>query len=334
MARSRNFRTLEKENGICYIFSTEEFKKQESKRQHNSLEEGNRITQDQLWQELAQSLNLDPVTGAGTVKKWHNGHNGPNDIELVKDLAKYFGIAYKDLLIKKDTLPQRKEDIVFSISGNDEKSIVIDFHTLLIEFIYNYIGTEDRDSYVDRHYDIEPDEREEEIEDYLFNLYRELEKKAIRISDDVYKKIHRFISECKVFSTVGIDEGTPHLSSLIALNPRWSEINPHLKLVAKYSGAVDFDDALVVMNRKDIQDLTEEFAKEARGRNVGTLLPHDFKRVDVLSGMPYTEKENQDYISFEEHWDYFYFEPYEAVPTELAKTLTMLFKADFPQFFT
>lgn len=330
MAISKRFKVIEEENGVNYIFSNRDFKIQVGKRQNSSSDSSNKITQEQIFEELAEKLHKS----AEAVRQWFRGNNGPSDIDVVKDIANYFGVDYKELLSRVEAMPQRNGNFEFSFSGLDEKSIIIDFHSFLTEFIYEYIGTDLRDPYVERQYGISGNELDIEIEDYIFSLYKELEKVALKVSPDTYKKLHRFITECKMFATVGTDEATPHMSSLVYVNPRWKDINPHLDIIAVYSESLDFDEALIGFSKDEVNELTKDLREEAGACYIGNLYGNDFVRYVPFTREPLSEEENSKYISEDEHWNYYYHKPDEAVPMELAKTMTMLFRADFPQFFS
>lgn len=60
---------------------------------------------------------------------------------------------------------------------------------------------------------------------------------------------------------------------------------------------------------------------------------YDYIREEMASSISDYSDNEEEFISYDDHEDYYYHQPYEAVPMELAKTLTMLFREDFPQYF-
>lgn len=328
MAISKRFKTIYEENGYEFVFSSRTFKNEVISFCSNARREGTKFTQDQILNELGERLNKSPEA----VKQWMRGNNGPSDISVVKDIADYFDTDFKNFLIPKKIINDKTREIEFKITPDDEKSIVLQFHAILSDFIYDYIGGDMRDLFIERLHDIYMDDIDKEIQDYIFNLYKQLERVSLILTPDTYKKLHRFITECKVFSYNGVYEATPHFCDLLQDNPRWAEINPYLNIIAEYASFTSFDGALFFLPKEKVDSLVAPIKLET---DCGHLLWEDN---DVWQGyrsgrvgMGVDDKE--EYISKEEAWDYYFFEPHEAVPMELAKTLTLLFRADFPQYF-
>lgn len=324
MSISNNFRTIYEDGNNEYVFSCKALKKHISHACTESKRLGSSKSQGTIMTEIAGVVNKSPEA----VKQWVKGYNGPSDIDVVRDLASYLNIDFMELLVLKG--PTRKESTEFIVSGNDEKSIVIELHAILAEFIYNYIGSEMRDAYIVRHYGIGSEVFDDEISDYILNVYKQLEKNALKISSDTYRKLHRFITECKVFATIGTFEGHPYMSTLVKDNPRWIKINPHLKYVADYSAYGDFDYALCYTPKKEMDELVRDFKEEANCEYIG--MGYDYIREEMDSSISEQSAQNE-LISDDDYQDYYYHQPYEAVPMELAKTLTMLFREDFPKYF-
>ncbi len=137
MAISREYRTIYQENNIDYIFCPRAFymaiKQQRDSKTKSSK---SRVSQDVILGELADLVNKSPEA----VRKWMQGHNGPSDISVVKDMASYFGTDFHDFLMKKAEVYTNNDQAELNITESDEKSIIIRFYQLIVDFIYLYIG--------------------------------------------------------------------------------------------------------------------------------------------------------------------------------------------------
>ncbi len=193
MAISKNYRPLYSENDIEYVFSTNALINLISEKYKESRSSESPITKEQIRENLANITCKSPEA----VKKWCRGDNGPSDIQVVKDIAKYFEIDFHALLCPMEHSTSR---IVPSVFGNDEKSIVIQFYSLLADFIYDYIGNYEK-CYIVRHKG--EDISIEDVSGYIYDVYRQLDKVAFSISENVYNKLHRIITECKTLVGLG-----------------------------------------------------------------------------------------------------------------------------------
>ncbi len=331
MAISRQFKSIYEENETEYVFSTRAFR--QAMQQYVSMrnkEDDDKYTQEKFLSEVGEKINKSPEA----IKQWIRGNNGPSDIGVVKDIAEIFDVDFKRMLVPRKILSDKDKEIDFKVTANDEKSVVMQFHAILSDFIYDYIGGDFRDLFIDRRYGVYAEDIDKDIADFIFNLYKQLEKVALALSVDTYQKLHRYITECKVFAYNGMDEATPHLYGLVMQNPRWIEANPYLKTIANYSYSTSFEDTLFFWKKDEIEELVEPFKKEASCDYIGSASMgfwSDYRGEHV--GLGVDEADKAQYISGDDVWEYFFYEPYEAVPMELAKTLTMLFRKDFPQFF-
>ncbi|WP_207637962.1 hypothetical protein [Butyrivibrio fibrisolvens] len=301
MAKSQNYKILYSEKGVDFIFSSKAFrdcihnKKIESKKSNDK-----KASITQIQNEIAEVVSMS----FESVKKWVKGHNGPNDISIVKDIAGYFAIDFRDLLISVDDGESKQNYNTIAIIAGDEKNIVIQFHALLTDLIYTYVGNDDWTNYVS-YYSID-------APDYsirIYDLYRELEKVSLEISSDSYTKLHRLISECNTLLHVGCST-TPYYHIWLESNDRWASINPRLEIISEYA---EYDDQWEAKDFMDVEELLKEYRNEV--------------------GYTCSICKTADETSMEYRDDFLYYDSFQAVPMEYAKTLSMLFRKDFPHFF-
>lgn len=299
-----SFRPIYRKDGIAYVFNTEAFNGLIRERKSASRKMEDTQTQDEIILEICEKKKMSYET----VRNWAKGSNGPGDIDLVKDLAEYFDVDFMTLLIPKDQI-SGGINVNVDISGTDDKSVIKEFHSILTDFIYDYFGCEVGDFYLARHNGMWSEYFNEEKSELLFNLYRQLDKVSLLISKDTYDKLHRFITEIKVLSDFALHDGRPFLKSLLMENSRWLDINPHLDIVSEYSAEDSFEHAVKYSSKEQLDSIFEEFQKES----------------DAFCTITYEYFTSEDCSYFPE--------PYELVPMELAKTLTMLFKKDFSEYY-
>lgn len=311
MARSKNFRYLYKENGENYIFDRDAYQEQlKNKGKKES------ITLEQIRNDIADKVNQSP----DSVKKWSQGHNGPGDITIVKDIADYLEIDFHELLVLSPEDSINRAD--FSLSSSDEKGIIKHFHGLLSDFIYLYVAGYGECccySYALRHQDkLSYTPVRIEIDDYVYNLYKLLENVSLDISQDTYDKLHRMITECKSLTVIGDEPITPYLGDWTFYNERWNAANPRLSIVAE-----SCDDSSVggtfIRNKND--QLLDAYLEESG------MAKFIKEQIEANEGRD-VQKQVQ-----EELYDEFLPPSYEAWTMEVARTLTMLFKKEFPQYF-
>ncbi len=327
MAISKSFRKIYDDDGKAYYFSTIAFKNSITRYCSDKRKADINMTQELLTADLSEKISKSTEA----IRKWIKGENGPNDIEVVKDIAEFFDQDYKYFLVPSEKMRIPDKVIEIDASQHDEKGLVLEFHKMLSDFIYDYIGGDFRNVYVERRYwDSLVGDIDEEINDYIFNAYKQLERIALEISTDTYNKLHRFITECKVFATVGYIEATPKMASLVKINPRWIKANPYLEKIADYSRCMDFDEERFLNYKDSVDALIEPFKKEASGISFSFGVKEARRQFEnpIFDAVDTTKL-----IDENELHNYYFYEPYEAVPMELAKTLTLLFKQDFPQYF-
>lgn len=294
MAISRNYRAIYVENNIGYIFSTISFSNLITTKYKELRVTDTPITKEQIRNELAEITCKSPEA----VKKWERGDNGPSDIQVVKDIAKYFSVDFHVLLTTTD---YSKGKAVPEIYGTDEKSIVIQFYSILVDFIYDYVCT-DNVCYAIKH--LNQKLTTEDTDGYVYDLYRQLDKVAFSISEKTYNKLHRIITECKTLSDLGYPP-VPYLSMWVSINERWRTLNPRLEIVGEYAHMDDYWDAKNYYDEAELNELMAPFRAE-----VG--------QIDLKSNGVPVKKE-----------DFTFFDAYLLVPMELVKTLKLLFREEF-----
>lgn len=297
MAISKNYRALYTENNIGYVFSTGAFGNLITEKYKESRESGKARTKEQIREELADIT----CKSSEAVKKWERGDNGPSDIEVVKDLAKYFEVDFHVLLTTTENSPRRS---VPEIYGKDEKSIVTQFYSILTDFIYDYVCTNNT-CYAVKY--LGQELTTDDVNGYIYDIYRQLDKVAFSISDKTYNKLHRIITECKTLGDLGYPP-VPYLSLWICVNERWKSLNPRLEIIGEYAEMEDYWDAKESFENEEFDELLNPFRKE-----VGQI---DVKR----DGKPAKE-------------DFSFFDSHLLIPMELVGTLKLVFKKDFAELF-
>lgn len=305
MAISDRFRVIYEENDIEYVFSPRAFKYYIDEHYSASRRNGIKKTKEQIRDEIAEKT----ARSVEAVRQWVRGFNGPGDLDIVKDIAAYFGIDFKELLIGASYLESDKL-VEIKTNGSDEKSVVIQIHNLLTEFIYNYIGNDDGDCYLQRvsesgvvSFDA--------MNNYIFDVYRVLELAALRLSNDTYNKLHQLITECRTLLFHGTST-SPYMTVWISSKPRWVAVNPKLEIVAKYAQVTDFCDMDENLDGEEINVLYKGFRLES-----GTVPCYR-----VVDGKKIEDPE-----------DFWYYDSCEIMAMELARTLSLLFRKDFPDLF-
>lgn len=305
MAISDRFRVVYEDNDIEYVFSPRAFKYHIDEYYAEARRKGIKKTKEQIRDEIAEKTSRS----VESVRQWSRGFNGPGDIDIVKDIAAYFGIDFKGLLVRSGAI-ETEQLTEIKASGSDERSVVIQIHSLLTEFIYNYVGNDDGDCYLQRTSESGVVSFDD-MNNYIFDVYRILEQAALNLSDDTYSKLHQLITECRTLLFHGTST-SPYMTIWLSSKPRWVEANPKLESVAKYAQVTDFCEMQEELEQEDIDQLYEEFRRES-------------------GAVPcYRVVDGQKEYSPEDFW---YYDSCEIMSMELARTLSILFKKDFPDFF-
>lgn len=116
--KSNTYRIIYTDKNADYVFNSFAFKAELNKRK-NGYREGQKITFQEIFEELAEQLNVS----VEAVKRWKQGYNGPSDIDIVKQIASYLEIDYMVLLSDvnggKDKMIESRIDNIQSTEAVD-----------------------------------------------------------------------------------------------------------------------------------------------------------------------------------------------------------------------
>ena len=295
MAISKSFRALYTENDQGYVFSPGAFSELITEKYKDSRLSAQPMTKEKIREAIADITYKSPES----VKKWEKGDNGPSDIQVVKDIAKYFDVDFHALLTSIEHTTGRK---VPEIYASDERSIIMQLYSILVDFIYDYVGSNNT-CYAIKH--LGNSLTTEDVSGYIYDVYRQLDKVSFNISETTYNKLHRIVTECKTLGDLGYPP-VPYLDLWVSINKRWKELNPRLEVIGQYEGVEDYWDAKEDFEPEAFDELMKPFREE-----VG--------QMDVeIGGVPTKE-------------DFSFFDSYQLVPMELVKTLKLLFRNEFPE---
>ncbi len=308
MGKSREFNKITI-GGKAFVFNSAAFNEL-----INIKSKTEKITKTKIQEDLADKTFSD----SETVRKWKKGDNGPSGgVNTIDIISEYFNVERKDLLKPVEIKP-----INFVPPSDDEEGVIIYFHGLLSDFIYTYLSPAQADSehfysYAVRRRTEDESKIEawirinEEVRDYIYNLYKLLEKMSLNISQDTYDKLHRFISECKTLYELTLGES--HMADWPWINDRWAKVNPRLELIIEYCEGETSEDELEAGKYDELFRYYAEDSGVARFSSYGEIeeiLP-EYERYDTgeIDGVIPPD--------------------YEAIPMEFARTLTLLFKEEF-----
>lgn len=95
-----NFKILDTFENEEYIFNTDAFRTLVKEYKNKSAKN---LTIDSIRYDIAIHCNKSDET----IKKWYRGHNGPSDIDTLRDVANFFNVDYQDLLIPKYSIDSK-----------------------------------------------------------------------------------------------------------------------------------------------------------------------------------------------------------------------------------
>ena len=102
--RTRRPRSLIRQDGYDLAFCHLRFRKALSRYIDKRRDEGTRITQTQLCQNLADHLHLSQ----DSIDNYRKGYNGPANIEVVKDMAGYLEVEWTELMKEVTPMADKK----------------------------------------------------------------------------------------------------------------------------------------------------------------------------------------------------------------------------------
>lgn len=202
-------------------------------------------------EEICEKVSKSP----DAVKKWIQGHNGPDDLETIQLIADYFNVDQNALLSQKweplmklvaggrigvtsDTevmeLDIENEMITkfFVPEHATEKDILIRYYHILVDYIYDYLS-----------FFIIIWNHAVDFGDYPFwdkllsqkeGIFRYVNTVRLQVKEDTFQKMLRIV--CEIISYEDYRIGSPK---------RWSDINPLLNdSICLLQDTLFFEDAI------------------------------------------------------------------------------------------
>ena len=327
--RRKSFRTFSIEN-MDYIFSVDGFRKHFNDYKHNSFKDmGKKITAENLREMIADKINVSPET----VKKWYSGSNGPTDIEVVKDISTFFDIDYMELLSRKEQEEMIKD---MEYSSDTEKDVVDAVYQKIVDVImleaYRYKESIYGTAYVEHEDFYRQDDK-------LRNeAYEIVDRNSLLISNTTRRKLYNILAELKT-SLWGMEDPAG----------RWIRLNPLYFEARKL-----FMDGECALDESELQlryDIEEGYERPYCAKYIfkysGTeheVVAEGYHRCTVESEVVdninhFDKNENiitEEDITLEPYDDERYPQLYsndDIYKYEFLKTIIMVFKEDFPEYY-
>ena len=238
-------------DGCNYYFDTLRFREVVKKRLEKLRDKGNKISRQELFETIAEEKGLS----SSSLNHWYNGHNAPNEIEKVQDVADVLEVDWRIILKKeqdsegemkmingemiqkveaKGELPSKSRDIDYSVEIN----VIRDIYHAMIDFIEEF-----RDTTAFQYDDGTPIDYVQinavEILDVMYEADKKcrailikIKKAMLDIPYEVYHNLRLFtdgyLSSCLGDEVADIwDIGTFTDEELIAMGHDLSEMNPY-----------------------------------------------------------------------------------------------------------
>ena len=205
----------------------------------------------------------------GSVKNWKYGHNGPDTLDIIKKAAEILQTDYLTLLEEQTQEMKDNHNVLYNpINTDSEKEFINQYYQRLVDYAYDYIGTNEL---------CYKNEISEEFDyDFVeFNLYRTLDKAALYISSETYDKLHRITTELVSF-----------LPPWIFFPERWLQINSRMRIVDYL-----IMDAEYLYDLNDIdEEKYDEFLKEYLDET-GYSLKDAMEHTDRVKAYTYVSRE-------------------------------------------
>ncbi len=110
-------------DGVQYLFSNEQLYQSIKHKQNEIIKpDEKKMSQAKIQKALADEVNVSP----DTVKSWVYGNNSPFDLDQVKAVADFFGIDYRELLVKKEEKTMMEADSYMAIATEKQRIITKD----------------------------------------------------------------------------------------------------------------------------------------------------------------------------------------------------------------
>lgn len=303
-------------NDKTYVFCVDAFKKAFDK-EKTTRNKQQKCTAEKLREDIADALNIS----SETVKKWYQGLNGPIDEETVKRVADFFEIDYMNLLIDRNGEADMNTEKI--ITRYDEKEIVLEVFKKIVEIIW--LETERfKPNYYDAKY---------QDEDTFISRWNELYQQAFQTIDMNSLSIS-YQTRIKLYNILA--ETRKSRSGMEDAPGRWLRLNHKIfdaRLYFNEGGFTDEDEETWIQQlHTDAEGTIERPYYVEYNRccyecfNKSTTIAEAARIV----GIP--EKEVV-LIPYEDGRFGFQYDPNEIYRFEFMKTIILVFREDFPEYF-
>lgn len=153
----KSMRNLRKEffyNGHNYYFETLRFRDVIKKKLDDLRDASNKKSRQELFEDIADEKGIS----SSSINHWYNGHNAPNEIEKIQDMAEVLGVEWETFLTKELVLEGEKNmvntemiqkveakeemsSINKEVNYSDERSVIRDIYHAIVDFIEEFRET-------------------------------------------------------------------------------------------------------------------------------------------------------------------------------------------------
>ena len=141
-------------NGCNYYFETIRFRDVIKKKLEELCDSGNKKSRQELFEDIADEKGVS----SSAINHWYNGHNAPNEIEKIQDIANYLEIEWETFFKKEQVLEGEKNmvntemiqkveakvempSVNKEVNYSDERSVIRDIYHAIVDFIEEFRET-------------------------------------------------------------------------------------------------------------------------------------------------------------------------------------------------
>lgn len=141
-------------NGCNYYFETIRFRDVIKKKLEELRDSGNKKSRQELFEDIADEKGVS----SSSINHWYNGHNAPNEIEKLQDIAEYLEIEWETFFKKEQVLEGEKAmvntemiqkveakvempSVNKEVNYSDERSVIRDIYHAMVDFIEEFRET-------------------------------------------------------------------------------------------------------------------------------------------------------------------------------------------------
>ncbi len=172
---SMNYKVLEVRDGKEYVFSSHAFKQ----RIKTFLETSQFKTLEALFEDIASKAHVT----ADAVRNWNYAKNGPGDIEIVKILADYLNVDYKEIM-RVQEVKKMAENKSETLNTDKTKDVIRAVYQKMADFMDVALYEVDFEECGDSYYEYEAMYRE------MLNL---LHRSMLDIPEKLYHQLEEMI---------------------------------------------------------------------------------------------------------------------------------------------